>query len=248
MQNQIEEIQAEIFGDGSEETEQKARKFFSNVGQVQEGESRAQEIDELRDELDETERSLENAREKLQELLVNVQFPLNETIDIREDEVAFPYSEEVSQEVLNAIELVLNEELDENGVTFGTDEIRVETTDVDKAMDLVMNRTEDLRNRANMLVDVDQYVEDIRDRDEKLAKVLYVLYNSNGMLSKKELEERIGVESGALRGQIYYVLDNDPYLEKNEQKFSLSDTGRRVMQEYVDRYDPPEGIDEEVEE
>lgn len=247
VQGRIEELQTEMFGEGSEETEQKAREFFSNVGQVQEDESRTEEIDELRDELDEIERSLEAAREELQELLVNVQFPLNETIDVRDDEIAFPYSEEVPREVLNAIELVLNEELDRNGVTFDTDEIRVETTDVDEAMDRVMSRTEDLRDRANMMVDADQYVEEIRDRDEKLAKFLYVLYQSGEALSKKELEERTGVKSGALRGQLYYVLNNDPYLEKNEQKFSLSDTGRRVMEAYVDRYDPPEGLDEEVE-
>lgn len=248
IQERIEQLQTEMFGEGSEETERKARAFFSDVGQGQEGESRTEEIDELRDEHAETEQALEAAREELQELLVNVQFPLNETIDVRDEEVAFPYSEEVPQEVLDAIELVLNEELDQDGVTFDTDEIRVETTDVDEAMDLVMGRTEDLRERANTMVDVDQYVEDIRDRDEKLAKVLYVLYWSGEEFSKKELEERIGVESGALRGQLYYVLDNDPYLEKNEQKFSLSDTGRRVMEEYVDRYDPPEGLDEVVEE
>lgn len=243
-QNRIEEIQTKMFGQGSEETEQKAREFFSNVGQVEEGGSKTEEIDELRDELQDIEQSIETTREELQELLVNVQFPLNETIDVRDNKIAFPYSEEIPQQVIDAIEMVLNEELDNDSVTIDTDEIRVKTADVDEAMDRVMDRTRSLRSKANMMVDVDQYVDDIHDRDEKLAKALYVLYQSGEPLSKKELEERIGMEPGALRGMLYYVLDNDPYLEKSEKKFSLSDTGDRVMEAYVDRHDPPEGLPE----
>lgn len=246
-QKRIEELQTEMFGEGSEETEKKARQFFSKVGQADEESSKTQEIDELRKELHEIEESIEMVREELQELLVNVQFPLNETIDVRDNEITFPYSEGISQQVIEAIEMVLNEDLAKDGVTIDTDEIRVESTDVDEAMDSVIDRTEDLRSKANMMVDVEQYVEEINNRDEKLAKALYVLYRSGESLSKKELEERIGVETGALRGQLYYVLENDPYLQKSDQEFTLSDTGERVMEAFVDRYDRPEGLPEEVE-
>lgn len=246
-QSQLKDLQAEMFGEDSEETEQKAREFFSNVGGLEQQSSKTQEIDELRGELVELEDSLETTREELQELLVEVQFPLNETIGVGDDQVEFPYSEEVPQEVIDAIEIVLEVDLSEDGVTIDTDAIRAETTDVDEAMDRAMDRIDELRSKANMMVDVEQYVDDIYGRDEKLAKALYVLYQTDESLPKKEIEKRIGVETGDLRGQLYYVLDNDPYLKKSDQEFSLSDTGERVMEAYIDRYGRPEGLPEEGE-
>lgn len=246
-QNKLRELQSEMFGEGSEETEKKAREFFSDVGRGEQQSTKTQEIDELRQDLSELEETLETTREELQELLVNVQFPLNETIDIEDEEIVFPYSDEIPQEVIDAIESVLEEDLSREGVKIETDAIRVETADVDVAMDQAMSRIQELRSKANMMVDVEQYVDDINSRDEKIVKTLYVLHKSNNPLSKKEIEERIGVDAGDLRGTLYYVLDNDPYLKKSDSEFSLSDMGRRVIEAYIEQYGSPEDLPEGVE-
>ncbi|GAA0676227.1 hypothetical protein ACFQDG_01895 [Natronoarchaeum mannanilyticum] len=245
-QENLSELQTDVFGADSEETEEKAREFFSDVGGLEQKSSKTQEIDELRDELEELKDALETTREELQELLVEVQFPLNETVNVSDDVVEFPYSAEIPQSVIDAIEAVLQVDLSEDGVVIDTDAIRVKTTDVDEAMDQAMNRIDELRSKANTMVDVEQYVNEINGRDEKLAKTLYVLYQTENALTKKELEKRIGVETGELRGQLYYVLENDPYLKKSDQKFSLSDTGERVTEAYIDRHGRPEGLPDEV--
>jgi hypothetical protein len=58
-------------------------------------------------------------------------------------------------------------------------------------------------------------------------------------LTKKELEKEMGLESGDLRGQLYYVLDNDPYLQKPDQKVDLTSTGEMVINEYIDQFGKP---------
>lgn len=246
-QDRLRELQSEMFGEGSEETEKKAREFFSDVGGGEQQSAKTQEIDELRQDLSDLEETLENTREELQELLVDVQFPLNETIDIEDEKVVFPYSDEIPQDVIDAIESVLEEDLSKEEVKIETDAIRVETDDVDGAMDQAMSRIQELRSKANMMVDVEQYVDDINSRDEKIVKTLYVLHKSENPLSKKGIEERIGVDAGDLRGTLYYVLDNDPYLEKSDSEFSLSDMGRRVIEAYLEQHGSPEDLPEGVE-
>jgi uncharacterized coiled-coil protein SlyX len=247
QQERLRELQSEMFGNGSEETEQKAREFFSSVGGDGDSSGRSREIDELRSSLSEAETELETTREELQKLLVDVRFPLNETIDPDENEVEFPYTEEIPQEVITAIEIALDEDLSEEPVSIDTDAIRVNTSDVDGAMDLAMNRIETLRSKANMMVDVEQYVDELHGRDEKIVKTLYTLQQAEEPLTKGELEERIGVESGDLRGSLYYVLDNDPYLQKSDSQFSLTDIGKRVIEAYCEHYGVPDGLPEEVE-
>lgn len=245
-QEKLNDLQSEMFGNGSEETEKKAREFFSSVGNDGINSGKTQEIDELRSSLSESEAELETTREELQKLLVDVKFPLNETIDAMESEVEFPYSEEIPQVAINAIEIALEEDLSRGPVSIDTDMIRVETTDIDEAMNLAMSRIEELRSKANMMVDVEQYVEALHDRDEKIVKTLYLLQQSDNPLSKGEIEDRIGVESGELRGSLYYVLDNDPYLEKSDSQFSLTDMGERVIEAYCEHYVAPD-LPEEVE-
>jgi len=245
-QERLQELQSEMFGNGSEKTEKKAREFFSSVGVDESNSGRTQEIDELRSSLSKSEAELETTREELQKLLVDVKFPLNETIDTTESEVVFPYSDEIPQEVINAIEIALEDDLTGGQVRIGTDAIQVETADVDVAVELAMDRIEELRSKANMMVDVEEYVEELHDRDKKIVKTLYVLQQCDEPLTKGELENRIGVESGELRGSLYYVLDNDPYLEKSDSQFSLTDMGERVIEAYYEHYAAPD-LSEEVE-
>lgn len=245
-QEQLQKLQSEIFGNGSEEIEQKAREFFSSVGGERRAPGKTQEIDDLRSDLSNSKSELEATREELQKLLVDVRFPLNETIDTTESEVVFPYSEAIPQDVIDGIELALDADLTGGRVSIETDAIRVETTEIDEAMDRAMERIENIRSRANMMVDVEQYVEDLHSRDRKIVRALYVLQRSDESLTKSEIEDRIGVESGELRGSLYYVLDNDPYLQKSDSQFSLTDIGERVIEAYCERHGSPD-LPEEVE-
>lgn len=246
QQEKLKELQSEMFGNGSRETEQKAREFFSSVGGEGSSSDKTQEIDELRSSLSEAESDLEATREELQKLLVDVKFPLNETINTDEKEVEFPYSEQIPQEVIDAIEIALDEDLSKDSVSIETDAIRVNMDDVDEAMDVAMDRVEALRSKANMMVDVEQYVEELHGRDEKIVKTLYALQQAEEPLTKGEIEERIGVESGELRGSLYYVLDNDPYLQKSDSRFSLTDMGERVIEAYCEHHGAPGDPSEEV--
>jgi hypothetical protein len=38
---------------------------------------------------------------------------------------------------------------------------------------------------------------------------------------------------------LYYVLDNDPYLHKPDQKVELTSTGEMVIDEYIDQFGEP---------
>jgi len=73
--------------------------------------------------------------------------------------------------------------------------------------------------------------------------MLYVLHeNDNKPMTKAELEDAIGLDRGDLRGQLYYVLDNDPYLKKQDDGITLTPNGMKVIERFVEQYDVPELI------
>ena len=41
--------------------------------------------------------------------------------------------------------------------------------------------------------------------------MMFTLREMGKPLTKNEIKKEMGLESGDLRGQLYYVLDNDPY-------------------------------------
>lgn len=247
QQERLEQLQSEMFGNDSRETEEKAREFFSNVGGDRKNSGRTQEIDELRARLSESKSKLETVREELQKLLVEIRFPLNETITTENDKVEFPYDEDIPQEVIDAIEIALGEDLNGDPVSIDNDAIRVHATEVDEAMDMAVDRIESLRSKANNILDVEGYVEELHDRDQKIIKTLYALQQADRPLSKSEIEKRIGVDNGVLRGNLYYVLDNDPYLKKSDSQFSLTDVGKRVIEVYCRHHGVPDNSPGEVE-
>ena len=44
--------------------------------------------------------------------------------------------------------------------------------------------------------------------------MMFTLREIGKPLTKNEIKKEMGLESGDLRGQLYYVLGNDPYLQK----------------------------------
>jgi hypothetical protein len=241
-QEELSELQAGTFGTDSEGAEERAREFFSNAGRDA-GSGGAERIDELRGQISELEDEFDSVREDLLERLVDVQLPFEEVIEPGEDVVRFPFSEELSSDVIEAVEDVLNEDLGSGEVRITPEALVVETDDVEDAIEMAESRIEGLRANAGTKVDVDEYLDNLRGRDEKVALTLHILHQE-APLTKREIEERMGVEKGTLRGQLYYVLDNDPYLKKSGEEFSLTETGREVIEAFVEEYGVPEGAEQ----
>lgn len=244
-QEELKELQAGTFGTDSKDAEQRARQFFSNASQ-DDGSDQTERIDEVREEISDLEDKLDSVRDELLERLVDLQFPFEQVIEPGEDTVEFPFSERIPEEVIEAIEEVLNEDLGGDDVAITTEAVVVATDDVEKAIEMAEDRIEGLRANAGTKVDIDEYLKELQDRDEKVALTLYILYEDEP-LTKGEIESRMGVEAGALRGQLYYVLENDPYLKKQGEKFSLTETGKEVIKGYIEEYGGPKGIDQQKE-
>lgn len=248
VQNRIEEVEQDInelrqqaFGDGSQRTEEKARELFSEVSSAEGESSNTEELDELREEESELKENLAELENDLLEKLVNVRFPLNETIQGDEPPVEFPFSESIDPAVLNAISTALGEDICDGEIKIQTDAIVVDTASIDNAIEAVQREISDIRDRADANLNVPEQVQKVKGRDPKVAAILYVLHqNDNEPMSKAELEDEIGLDRGDLRGQLYYVLDKDPYLEKGDDGFRLKANGIKVIERFVDKYGIPE--------
>lgn len=252
VEEKISDLQRDTFGVESEETEKKARQLFAEVGAAKDGADVSDQIDELRDERNQLEEELESVRSELLEQVADIRFPLDGTIENQGDEVVFPYSEEIEEDVLEAVETVLAEDFSTNGVTINTEAIIVETDSTDEAIEAVERRVTRLRQTAEAQYDAADHVENLRDRDPKVAGMMFTLREAGEPMTKSELEKEMGLDSGDLRGQLYYVLDNDPYLQKPDQEVELTSTGEMVIDEYVDQFGEPtwgkgENESEEVE-
>lgn len=241
-QEELKELQAGTFGTDSEDAEERARAFFSNVSQDN-GAGRTEQIDELRDEISSLNDQLAEVRMDIWESIVDLQLPFEEVIEPGEDTVEFPFSEQVPDEVIQTIDAVLDEDISSGNVVVTPDALVVETDDVEEAIENAESFIEGLRANARMKVDIDEYLEELRNRDEKVRLTLYIL-SQEEPLTKKEIETRMGVEPGALRGQLYYIVDNDPYLKKQGQEFSLTETGREAIEGYIEEHGVPEGIEQ----
>ena len=239
IQEEISELQRDTFGVESKETEQKARQLFAEVGAAKDGASTSEKIDELREERNQIEQELESVRSNLLEQVADIRFPLNGTINNQGDEVVFPYSEPIEEDVLEAVETVLTEDFNKNGVTINTDSIRINTKSTDKAIEAVEKRVTKLRKTAEAQYDAADHVDKLHERDAKVAGMMFTLRKEGEPMSKKELEKKMGLDSGDLRGQLYYVLDNDPYLQKPDQRVELTSTGEMVIDEYIDQFGEP---------
>jgi len=241
IQMEIDKLREETFGNGSEETEEKAKELFSEVSSTGGSTSNTEKLSQLREEESELKEQSAKLENNLLENLVTVRFPLKETIQGDEPPIEFPFTESVDQDVLNAISSALGEDICDGKVKFQTDSIVVDTDSIDDAIDIVKREISDIRDRADANLNVPEQVEKVKNRDEKVAAILYILYkNDNEPMTKAEMEDGIGLGRGDLRGQLYYVLEHDPYLEKGEDGFRLKPNGIKVIERFVNKYDIPE--------
>lgn len=241
VEQEIDELREQTFGDGSKHTEEKARQLFSEIGSAEGDSSNTEELNDLRDEESELKEQLAELESNLLEKLVNVRFPLDETIQGDEPPIEFPFSKSVDPSVLSAISSALGEDISDGTVKIQNDGIVVDTESIDDAIGAVQKEISDIRDRADANLNVPEQVQKVKDRDPKVAAILYVLHeNDNEPMTKAEMEDAIGLDRGDLRGQLYYVLDNDPYLEKGDDGFTLKTNGIKVIERFVDKYDVPE--------
>ena len=243
LNGEINELRQQTFGDESEDTEEKARQLFNEVGHTNGESSKTDQLNSLRDEREELQEERAETETDLLELLVNIRFPLNETIQGDQPPVEFPFSESIDPGVLDAISAALSEDMQNGEVEIRTDMIVVDTESVNDAIELVERKVTGIRQRADANLDVPAHVKKVKDRDPKVAAMLYVLHeNDNKPMTKAELEDEIGLERGDLRGQLYYVLDNDPYLKKQEDGNTLTPNGTKVIERFVEQHGVPELI------
>lgn len=237
-EQRLTELKSETFGTSSKKTEQKARSLFEDVG-LGDGAGRTQEIDSVKQELGQVEQRVEELKEELLRQLTDLRFPFDETIDQRDGEVAFPFVDSLPEETIDAISDVVRNDIESGEVRFDPDGLVVHTEEVDHAIDEVKRFAKELRDSASHELNTDEYVAKLGERDEKIQRMLYELYASDEPLAKKELEIRTGVEKGGLRGVLYHVYDNDPYLVKQDKKYQLSEIGRTVMKKYLEQHEEP---------
>lgn len=247
VEKEIDELREETFGNGSKQTEEKAKDLFSEVSSTEGESSNTEKLSEFREEESDLKERLTELENALLENLVNVRFPMNETIQGDKPPIEFPFSEPVSQDVLDAISAALGENISDGKVKIQTDAIVVDTESIDDAIEAVKTEVSDIRDRADANLNVPEQVQKVKNRDPKVAATLYVLHeNDNKPMTKAEMEDAIGLDRGDLRGQLYYVLENDPYLEKGEEGFTLKPNGIKVIEQFVNKYDVPELITNNV--
>lgn len=240
---EIDKLREETFGNGSKETEEKAKELFSEVSSAGGNTSNTEKLSQLREEESELKEQSTKLENNVLENLVTVRFPLKETIQGDEPPIEFPFTEPVDQNVLDAISSALGEDISDGKVKIQTDSIVVDTESIDDAIDAVNREISDIRDRADANLNVPEQVEKVKNRDPKVAAILYILHeNDNEPMTKAEMEDGIGLDRGDLRGQLYYVLEHDPYLEKGDDGFRLKPNGIKVIERFVDKYDVPEII------
>lgn len=240
VDQEIDELRQQTFGDGSKHTEEKARELFTEVSSTEGELSNTDKLDGLREEESELREQLAEYESDLLEELVNVRFPLDETIQGDEPPIEFPFSQSIDPAILDAISSALGEDISDGEVKIKTDAILVDTASINDAIKAVEREISEIRDRADANLNVPEQVQKVKDRDPKVAAILYVLYeNNNEPMTKADMEDAIGLDRGDLRGQLYYVLDNDPYLEKGDEGFTLKSNGIKVIERFVDKYDVP---------
>lgn len=243
INDEINELRQQTFGDESEETEEKARQLFNEVSHTNDESSKTEQLNSLRDEKEELQEERAETETDLLELLVDIKFSLDETIQGDQPPVEFPFNESIDPAVLNAISAALSEDMQNGEVEIRTDMIVVDTASVNDAIESVERKVTQIRQRADANLDVPAHVKKVKDRDPKVAAMLYVLHeNNNEPMTKAELEDAISLDRGDLRGQLYYVLDNDPYLKKQDDGNILTPNGMKVIERFVEQHSIPELI------
>ena len=254
LRSEIAELSQKIHGGGGEADETIAIRFYKEIGDED-----VADISKVEEQLQDKRRMLEKEKEKLEstqtellDKLADVKFPLATGPDgIHEevDKVVFNFASKIDEVVL--------QEMNELGMTLSTDDIKIapdkivvnNARGISDAMHKVMAHVKKIREEALNRNQVDEYAKKLRSRDEKIQKMLYTLYKAGDRaLTRKRIEIEANLKPRALRGVLYHVLGNDPYLRKiGRGEYKLTDVGKLVMEKYDEKFGSPIAVKPEEE-
>lgn len=244
LENEVTQMRSSVYGSESVD-EDLASKFYREIAET------ASELEKQKQILQDTGKSLNEDKAKLDELkknaynkLTNVKFPLrtgSEGIETKNGDVIFLFDRDIDSEVLQEVEKLLGISLSSDRVKILGDRIELkDVASIPDAMRLIMAQVEKIRKAAMNQLKIDDYVKELRGRDGKIQKMLYVLYEARKPLNRKDMETKAGLEPASLRGVLYYVQKSDPYLKKLDRgKFELTPLGKNVMEKYEQKYGSP---------
>lgn len=147
---ELSAVRAEVFAADSAEVEQKARELFENLG-AESGTGQIQRIDELEAKISELRDDVETLEEKLWEHFEELRLPFEQSIDNRDSEIVFGFSESLSEPLVRAINDV--HPVSPEQVTLETGEIAVETDEVGDAISAVEEFITEIREAASERID-----------------------------------------------------------------------------------------------
>lgn len=244
LENETVQLRSAVFGSESVDRDL-ATTFYREIAETSSGLERQKET------LQETEKSLKDRKNELNELkknaynkLTNVKFPLktgSEGIQKSNGDIVFLFDREIEDEVLREIEKLLGIELSSGKVNISSNQIEVkDATSIKNAMKLTIEQVEKIRKAAMNQLKTDDYVKELNTRDQKIQMMLYVLYEAGKPLTRKDMETKAGLEPTSLRGVLYVVEKRDPYLKKLDRgTFELTPLGKNVMEKYKAKYGSP---------
>jgi predicted transcriptional regulator len=252
LEQEVSRLKQATFGEVTAE-EDIAKKFFSELALSSEQvKSSEKELQEKKSLLDQAQKSKKEAMDSFLKSLTTMRFPLklgSEGIEKKGNTVIFYFGEELDKGLLDEIRNNLESDcFSSSKVEIHGDKIIAKGfDDVSEAMKEVMSHVETkIWKVAGGILEVDKYVLELRTRDEKIQKMLYVLSEAGKPLTKKEMEALANLQPGDLRGVLYIVLKRDPYLREGERgQYYLTEIGKRIMQRYKEKYPSP--IHEETE-
>ena len=147
---ELSTVRADVFATDSEEVEQKARNLFDTLG-VDTGSGQIQRIDELEAEISELRDEVESLEVELWEHVEELRLPFEQSIDSRDSEIVFEFSESLSEPVVRAMTDI--HPAAPERVTLETEAITVETDEVGEAISAVEEFVTEIRETARENID-----------------------------------------------------------------------------------------------
>jgi hypothetical protein len=236
----------------AEEKQKKQDKFLEVVLLAA---PKTNEVDEVSKKLQQTTTQLEtlsheinNARTDILQKFKDLPFPIdphnssvNSSVTKFKAIEGIAFSKETLQTLCDLLELPYP--LSFAGATYYPDEIVVNTTSVDEAMNQVVQSVATLRlnisDLLNAYSNIDESCERIRSSN-RYAPILEALFVSNKPLSAAELAQQTGFNESIAYQACYNMLREgwspNPIKRTPDGKFSLTTSGEITMKRYTEKY------------
>lgn len=152
-QEELSKVRSEVFATDSEEVEQKARTVFDNFG-VDNGDEQIQRIDELDEKISDLDDRTEKLEAELFQHLEDLRLPFDQSVTTRDSEVAFNFSEPLSEPLIHAISDTHPTALE--SIELRKEELAVESGEVNEAVSIVEEFLTEVREAANKNKETDK--------------------------------------------------------------------------------------------